>query len=446
MNIIKLCIKNFRCIELQEVDFVAGKITKLIGKNGAGKSSIIDAIFSAIQGGSLVKGKKWRRYQLGNLVRHGEHEARILIDLEQDQKSIRIARSITKDSSGGSTSKQLEISFDETLTTKDVMQLFSLLSIDIVEFMHASPADQFEKILEVVDRSKLQALEFEQSNIKDKLSEYNVHKRKVDDIIRNSEVKTPVRVVDTSEISRELSETRQAMDVYNASKRDISIFQSEIEGVKTGVGKLDEIIEEQKRQLSRNEGARDQEQQKLKDMLSKKEGMIQEHNKKYYAEFSTEKQEAIERLESELENSSGANKQATLFESYKKACEEKTKLDLATGEEKAKLAQIVKQKSDLFKTAGITSEIVYDEERGLVIDNNIFSDLSSGQKVRTIVNILATLKQNRVNLLIVRDASILDNDTMQVLREVAQEHKLSVLLEIVEDVAGDTPIIVKVEE
>ncbi len=453
MNILKLHIKNFRCIELQEVDFRAGKITKIIGKNGAGKSSIIDAIFSAVQGGSFVKGKKWRRYELGNLIKHDANEARITLALQDDDKYISISRSIAKSRDGSTVCKKLEISpsiaTHEKIETKDVVNLFSLLSIDIVEFMNATPPEQFDKILEVVDREKLNHLENQEKMINDRISINNINKRKVDDVIRTSEVKIPVQIIDTTTLAKTANSLRSELEEYKNEKHNFFKKLDQNKLILSKIENSEQLIKEYQESIAKQENLINElkEEKKSDDENIKTETVRLKEKYVNGDEYEKQKLYDIDILEKQMESSTQLNRQATLYDEYKKACDEKEKLQTATEDEKYRLARIVKQKSDLFKTAGITSDIVYNEEQGLVIDGKIFSDLSSGQKVRTIVNILASIKQNRVNLLIVRDASILDSETMQVLREVAKEHSLSVLLEIVDDVEGrDSPIEVQVEE
>jgi len=84
----RLYIENFLAHERTEINFAPFGITAFIGENGAGKSSILEAISYALTGTSY-KGKAI------DLVKWGRNEAKVILDILKDGNEYRIERKIT---------------------------------------------------------------------------------------------------------------------------------------------------------------------------------------------------------------------------------------------------------------------------------------------------------------------------------------------------------------
>lgn len=75
MKIVRMQIKNF--LSLSDVEILPGKVNQIIGGNNNGKTSIIKALEFALKGGTD-----------GSLVRHGENEAEIIVEFD-DEMTVR---------------------------------------------------------------------------------------------------------------------------------------------------------------------------------------------------------------------------------------------------------------------------------------------------------------------------------------------------------------------
>ncbi|MFK8052368.1 MAG: DNA replication/repair protein RecF [Woeseiaceae bacterium] len=67
MGLNRLSIANFRCIEEAQLDIDSRNVA-IIGANGAGKTSILEAIYF------LIRGRSFRQPRTDRLARHGEHQ------------------------------------------------------------------------------------------------------------------------------------------------------------------------------------------------------------------------------------------------------------------------------------------------------------------------------------------------------------------------------------
>ena len=133
MKIVKIKIKNLFGIKEYEAD---GRCVELIGKNGAGKTSVIDAIRYALTN------KSDREY----IVRNGETEGEILIETDN---GLRINRKSRTQQADYKSIKQngTEVGSPETFL-KDI---FTPLQLSPVEFMEMDKKQQNAIILDMIE-------------------------------------------------------------------------------------------------------------------------------------------------------------------------------------------------------------------------------------------------------------------------------------------------------
>ncbi len=103
MRIKELYLKNYRCFEEAKITFPEDcRTVGFIGRNGAGKSSILDAIFIALYGlGSKGTGKR-----MEEVIRNGRGRAYIFLTFEYGGNTYRIERTFERVVSGGKESKR----------------------------------------------------------------------------------------------------------------------------------------------------------------------------------------------------------------------------------------------------------------------------------------------------------------------------------------------------
>ena len=133
MRIVKLKIRNlFGISELE----AGGNSIELIGKNGAGKSSVIDAIKYALTN------KSDRKY----IVRNGETEGEVLIETDS---GLRINRKVRTNQADYKSVKNngVEVNSPETFL-KDI---FTELQLNPVEFMNMTEKQQNAIILDMIE-------------------------------------------------------------------------------------------------------------------------------------------------------------------------------------------------------------------------------------------------------------------------------------------------------
>lgn len=137
MKISKLKIENLYGIEQLELD---GKSIELTGTNGAGKSSVLDAIRLALTNNSK------RKY----VVKNGETEGRVLVKLDDGTTIDRKKRTDKSDYKSIKDENGNEINSPETFL-KDI---FTPLQLEPVEFLSMSEKEQNRILLNLIEFNK----------------------------------------------------------------------------------------------------------------------------------------------------------------------------------------------------------------------------------------------------------------------------------------------------
>ena len=137
MKITKLQIENLYGIEQLELD---GKSIELTGTNGAGKSSVLDAIRLALTNNSK------RKY----IVKNGETEGRVLVKLDDGTTIDRKKRTDKSDYKSIKDDKGNEINSPETFL-KDI---FTPLQLEPVEFLSMNEKEQNRILLNLIEFNK----------------------------------------------------------------------------------------------------------------------------------------------------------------------------------------------------------------------------------------------------------------------------------------------------
>lgn len=131
MKIITLTAENVKRLTAVEIT-PSGSIVQVTGKNGSGKSSVLDAIYYALAGGKALPRTP---------VRRGAETATIKLDLGE----IKVTRKFT---AAGGTSLAVESAAGARYSSPQRMldELVGAISFDPLEFARLDPKDQFDQL------------------------------------------------------------------------------------------------------------------------------------------------------------------------------------------------------------------------------------------------------------------------------------------------------------
>ena len=135
MKIVSLTAENVKKLRAVQIT-PDGALVQITGKNGSGKSSVLDSIFYALAGGKELPKKP---------IRNGEHAARIKLDLGE----LIVTRKFTE---GGASTLTVEGATGARFPSPQRMldDLVGAISFDPLEFSRMEPRQQFDTLRRVV--------------------------------------------------------------------------------------------------------------------------------------------------------------------------------------------------------------------------------------------------------------------------------------------------------
>jgi hypothetical protein len=134
MKIIRLSAENFKRLRAVEIT-PSGNVVEIRGRNGAGKSSILDAIECAVMGGDVLPSRP---------IRRGEETAKIRLDLG--------ALIVTRRFTGAGSTLTVEAESGALYRSPQHMldELIGAIAFDPLEFTRMKPKEQLEELRRLV--------------------------------------------------------------------------------------------------------------------------------------------------------------------------------------------------------------------------------------------------------------------------------------------------------
>lgn len=438
MQITELSIRNVKRLEAFGIAPETGEPIILTGDNGAGKSSVLDAIFLALTG----KG-------LNDPIRHGASKAVIKLALHGEETEYTVEKVITKKSCS------LKITGkDGAVISSPQSFLDSLvgsLAFDPLEFVRLKPKQQAAAIRELVglDTSKLD------SEYKVVYAERAAANRQINEL--EAQLKAtpepepaPLSLLDNEVEEAELSASaliseRDEMLARSATRETASRRAAEVEAacdllsdeieelVKRAEGLKEKLTTERQRcaALQREEQAaieRAPSRDALDDITAKISSLdaenqaIRDRNAK-----RRDAQQKAERASEEAERRRYAY--SRLNDSLAKA------RGVAEGLT-SKLEAIEERKAKLTREAQMPVEGMTFDEDGVFIDGVRFDQLSTAEQVRVSASV-AMRGNPKLRLILVREGALLNKANLKAICEAAKDGGYQIFIEKFQETPGD---------
>jgi DNA repair exonuclease SbcCD ATPase subunit len=386
MKIINLKAENVK--KIKAIDITPTDNTIVIsGKNGQGKSSVLDSILFALGGKDALKNTP-------KPVRDGQEDARIEIDLGD----YKVIRTFTEK---GTT--RLEVlskegaKFASPQTLLD--EIVGRIAFDPLAFANMKPAEQRSILLDVLGLAKdVEALQ-------------NAYRSKYElRTFVGRELKTaqghaastsipenaPKAPVDTVAVANELREAEQ-------NNRLIEDGEAFLETGKKELARMEAEIKRHKAELKEAEA-------KLKK----------------YKKVDTTKLE--ERLASAGEMNRRYEQAKECVEAQEKANAKAVEQQQLTDEMNA----LLKQKDELITSAKLPIDGLNIDAEGVTFNAMPFTQLSSAEQLKISLAIAMSMNP-KLRVMRIMDGSLLDSDNMAVIKEMAKTEDYQVWIERVED-------------
>ena len=452
MKIISLLAENVKKLVAVEIT-PTGNLVEITGKNAQGKSSILDSIWWALAGLAAIQSQP---------IRKGANEARIRLDLGE----IIVTRKFTRKGDHDFTSSVTVENADGARFPSPQAMLDGLLGelcFDPLAFARMKADDQFEALRRFVPGVDFEGID--KANSTDTETRKGINRRQKEAVAAAASIRVssepPAAQIDESalvteleqagtqnaelvqrmanrEKAREWLETAHAAvarvdeDIVEASRQSQLIRDTAIASYQAQIETLNKAIENSRRLCAETI---ERESVKLREQATGLQTKITETEEKLAA--AGELPEIIDTaaLRAKIDVARESNQKLAQWAADVKKRDELVKLgEQLAAESKAITARIAKREQD--RDAAIAAAQMpvagLGFGAGIVLLNGLpFDQASDAERLRTSVAI-AVASQPKLRVIRIRDGSLLDEDGMTLLSEIADQNDMQIWIERVD--------------
>ncbi len=401
MKIIKLSAENLLRLHAVEID-PKGNVVRITGKNTAGKTSVLTAIWMALGGGGAIPDRP---------VRDGAETGFVRLQLGENGPEVIVERKFGAD---GTTSLVVTNAEGARFPSPQKMldQLVGTLTFNPLEFMRMKPRDQGQTLRELVkldttalDRDRERAFE-QRTIVNRRVSELEAQGRAI-----TVPPNAPDREEDAAVLVRELTE---AIDhnASNVAKRRIE--ENSAKAVKAAEQRVADVTA------------------MLKEADTALLDIQQVHQQNRIAAFQLADRDTapiqarIDTLKARNEAARARAKKRELAGQYGTA---KAEADALT----AKITKIDESKAAQLTSASYPVPGLGFSDDGAVTYNALPLTQASGAEQLKVSMAMAMSLNPKLRVLRITDGSLLDSDSMAVIEQMARDHDFQVWLEQVDE-------------
>lgn len=408
MKIIALKAENIKKLVAVEIK-PDGNIVEITGKNGQGKTSVLDSIWWALAGASNIQATP---------IRTGAKTAKIRLDLGE----LIVTRTFRPGKQGGTTSAMSVTSADgATFKSPQAMidDLLGALSFDPLGFARMSTREQFDTLKKLVPGVNFDHIE--EANKAEFERRAEINRRAKDVRARADAIATPAtkptKPVDEMELVRKMEDASEHNSKIGVRKvRRETAAQDRVELEKAI---LDKVAEIEKKTAEGNA--------ELKEIQTKYKELVKRINDapELPAEIG------VAGIRDELEKARGVNADFKAWADRDELTKEADTLEVESQALTDSIAEREEQKRKAVSQAKLPLKSLSFGNGEILMDGISFDQASDAERLRASVGIAMSLNP-KLRVIRVRDGSLLDKDSMELLAEMAKEKDYQIWIERVD--------------
>lgn len=398
MKIIKLVAENFK--GLKAVEIVPDQTFQIIsGKNAQGKSSVLDAIWTAIAGKNALKATD-------KPVRDGEQKAFVTVELDD----IKVTRKWNGDKTTLEVTAKDGAKYGSPQTMLD--NLIGKLSFDPLSFANQDEKKQKATLQELVGIN-FDKLDLERKGWYDERTYNNVSAKKLEGAL--SELPVPSSDIPEEEVSSKviLSELTAAQDAIriNENKR------RELDSLRHYCSQLKNEISELEQKLASKKSEYEQIKQKGSPLKLEVDSLVDPDTSAIQ-----EKLQSIESVNHKVRQAKEYRRIESEIKEYKDASDFLTK----------KMKEIDQLKIDTLQSAQFPIKGLSFDENGVTFNGIPLKQCSAAERLKVSMAMAMALNPT-LRVIRILDGSLLDSDNMKLIHDMAAEKDYQVWIEVVDD-------------
>jgi len=392
-KIIRLQSTNYKRLKAVEITpDKDGNLVIVAGKNGQGKSSVLDSITAALGGVNAKTTPK--------PIRDGEDRAEIVLETEDLVVTRRFTPSgstLKVTSPDGATYPKAQARLDD---------LLGKLSLDPLAFTQLSDREQLATLLDLVELPFDPAeLDAQRKAVFERRTEVNRQVKDAEARVKGFTVTEKVEPVSVADL---LTEYRAEQAVAEKQEADLR--------------RADEVAE----QIGELE-------QRLAELRATRDELANT--------ISGHRDLHLDRIQGQIDNAEQINAQAREFKAYEEA---RDRLEGAQHDAEKltfELARIDKTKAEGLAAARFPIPGLGFEDGGVSYQGVPFKQASSAEQLRVSLAMAIALNPS-LRVIRIADGSLLDSDNLALIESMAREHDFQVWIEMVDD-SGERGIVIE---
>lgn len=395
-KIIRLKANNFKRLEAIEIA-PDGNLVTIGGKNGQGKSSVLDAITAALGGVDKKATPK--------PIRDGENHAEIVLETEE----LTVTRRFTTSGSTLTVTTPEGAKFPKG--QQKLNDLLGKLSLDPLAFTQLSDKDQLETLIGLVDLPfDPKDIEAKRKSLYGERSEVGRQGKAIGEVTVDDSL--PAEEVSASAI---LTEIREIQDANHAR----SEAEANVSRLKNACRSTADEIERLTTQLKDQEAEHDKAKRKLDDLPE--------------AQATSNAEERLATVEDT--NAKIRDNNEARSKSAQKATLTRDWHALTTS-----IKELDQRKSEGLAAAQMPVDGLGFDENGVTYEGIPFKQVNTAMQIRVSLAMAMALNPE-LRVIRIAEGSLLDEDNMKMVAEMAADHDMQVWVEIVGDGDGTGIII-----
>jgi len=385
------------------------------GKNGAGKSSLIEAMIDAIKGKTEMGKRPQRKIQ------SGKDKAVIEVTLGEGDSALKIRRTITQKD----VYLKAERADGKPVSQTDLDKLLDSSTINITKLLHLDPKGQIDFVKKVagIDTTALE------NEYKELYAERTVLNRAVKDAKGALNSFGEVEQVSTVSISELLAE----IELAEADNRIIQREEIEINTLDASIKDHDNAIDKANATIAHYEEAI---VALKKEIVEREASIVKTREDVAQRRKALAEEIDVAPLREKVSKAEEINKRASNYEKYLKAKEAATTAQKNAEAIDSQMKKVLEDRDRLINDSKLPfKNVEFDKDLGLVISGIPFNDMSSAQQIKIMSRIY--IESNpELKVIYIKDGSLLDPDTLGQIVGMSELKNYQFLVEIVDEVEG----------
>lgn len=377
MKIIKLTSENFKKIKAVEIQPKSNTVI-ISGRNGQGKTSVLDSIFVALCG---------KQREIVKPIREGEAKSTIRVELDKYY----VTRTFTQ----GSGKLEVISKEGEIMPSPQTLldEIIGKLSFDPLQFASLKEKEQRELLLTIIGVN-LDEFDKQRKELYDYRHDLGVTMNSMQDIT----------LPEVAEAEQIIKEGRIDSKAINAKISEQMVIAENLKKAKWEVDELN-------REILNLQTKRDIKLKEIQDLEPKVVDIADLRNKMTEADERNNKVFMAEKT----------------IEAFNRRNEIKKKYETYT----SRISTIDEDKNTALKAAKMPIEGLEVSDSGVMFNKIPFAQLSSAEKLKVSMSIAMAMNPE-LRIIRILDGSLLDDTNMQVINEMAKDNDFQVWVERVD--------------